>query len=179
MGNNSNTEGGPHQTTEAPHGACEGCEKGKSKRLPFPTSWSRAKRPLDLVHSNLDEMPVLSIGRYKYTTTFLDDYSSFGVMFYLKKKWRIHCIQTIQNLGWKTTQHHIEMQTIWSWRKVPIKWAKELHDREQNWNPNVHARHSTTKWMSGKVPANHHKWSWGHAASHWLIQWFLDICCEG
>ena len=37
-----NTEGGPHQTTKAPHGACEGCEKGKSKRLPFPLSKSRA-----------------------------------------------------------------------------------------------------------------------------------------
>ena len=81
-----NTEGGPNQTTEAPHGACEGCEKGKSKRLPFPTSKLRAKRPLDLVHSDLDKMPVLSIGRYKYTTTYLDDYPSFGVMFYLKKK---------------------------------------------------------------------------------------------
>ena len=32
-----NTEGSPHQTTDAPHRACEGCEKGKSKRLPFPT----------------------------------------------------------------------------------------------------------------------------------------------
>ena len=31
-------------------------------------------------------MPVLSIGGYQYTSTFLDDYSSFGVMFYLKKK---------------------------------------------------------------------------------------------
>ena len=81
-----NTEGGPHQTTDAPLGACEGCEKGKSKRLPFPTSISRAKQPLDLVHSDLDEMPVLSIGGYKYTATNLDDYSSFGVMFYLKKK---------------------------------------------------------------------------------------------
>ena len=81
-----NTEGGPNQTTEAPHGACEGCKKGKSKRLPFPTSWSRALCPLDLVHSNLDKMPVLSISRYKYTTTYLDDHSSFGVMFYLKHK---------------------------------------------------------------------------------------------
>ena len=80
-----NMEGGPNQTTEVPHGACEGCEKGKSKRLPFPTARSRAKRPLDLVHSDLDEMPVL-IGRYKYTTNYLDDYSSFGVMFYLKHK---------------------------------------------------------------------------------------------
>ena len=81
-----NTVNGPNQTTEPPCGICEGCEMGKSKRLPFPTSKSRAKRPLDLVHSDLDEMPVLSIGGYKYTVTYLDDYSSFGVMFYLKKK---------------------------------------------------------------------------------------------
>ena len=79
-------EGGPHQTTKAPHGTCEGCKKGKSKRLPLLTSWSRALHPLDLVHSDLDKMPVLSISRYKYTTTYLDNHSSFGVMFYLKHK---------------------------------------------------------------------------------------------
>ena len=81
-----NTEGGPHQTTKAPNGACEGCKKGKSKRLPFPASQSRAKWPLDLIHSDLDEMPVLSIGGYKYTTTYLDNYSLFGVTFHLKHK---------------------------------------------------------------------------------------------
>ena len=81
-----NTEGGPHQTTKPPSGICEGCEMGKSKRLPFPTSKSRAKRPLDLVHSDLDEMSDISIGGYKYTATYLDNYSSFGVIFYLKKK---------------------------------------------------------------------------------------------
>ena len=37
-----NTEGGPHQTTKVPHGACEGCKKGKSKRLTFPALRSRA-----------------------------------------------------------------------------------------------------------------------------------------
>ena len=79
-------EGGPNQTTEAPMGACEGCEKGKSKRLPFPALWSRAKWPPDLVHSDLDKMPVLSSGRYKYTATYLDDHSSYGVISYLKKK---------------------------------------------------------------------------------------------
>ena len=81
-----NTTGGPHQITEAPHGACEGWKMGKSKRLPFPLSRSKASKPLDLVHSDLDEMPVLSIGGYKYTATYLDDYSSVGVMFYLKHK---------------------------------------------------------------------------------------------
>ena len=83
---NQNTEGGPNQTTIAPTGACEGCEKGKSKRLPFPLSKSRVKKPLDLIHSDLDKMPVLSIGGYKYTTPYLDDHSSFGVIFYLKKR---------------------------------------------------------------------------------------------
>ena len=94
-----------------------------------------------------------------------------------EKRW-VRCIQAIQGLGRKTTQHHIKMQMIWSWRRVPIKWMKNIHDREWNWNPNVHARYSTTKWTSRKVPANHRKWSWGHAASSWLIQWFLDICYE-
>ena len=31
-------------------------------------------------------MPVLSIGGYKYTATYLDNYSAFGTMFYLKHK---------------------------------------------------------------------------------------------
>ena len=81
-----NTEGGPNQTTNPPSGICEGCEMGKSKRLPFPTSKSWAKQPLDLVHSDLDEMSDLSIGGYRYTATYLDNYLSFGVIFYLKKK---------------------------------------------------------------------------------------------
>ena len=81
-----NTEGGPNQTTKAPPETCEGWEKGKSKTLHFLTCRSRAKWPLDLVHSDMDKMPVLSIGRYKYTTTYLDYHSSFGVMFYLKNK---------------------------------------------------------------------------------------------
>ena len=95
------------------------------------------------------------------------------------KKWRIHCIQTIQSRGQMTTWHHTKMQTIWLRRRVSVKQAKGLYHREQNRISNVHARFSTTKWMSGKVPANHCKWSWGHVASHWLIQWFLDTCCEG
>ena len=81
-----NMEGGPNPVTSAPKGPCEGCEKGKSKRLPFPPSKSRAQRPLDLVHSNLDEFPNHSIGRFKWTTTYLDNHSSFAVIFYSKNK---------------------------------------------------------------------------------------------
>ena len=81
-----NMEGSPDMITGLTTHVCEGCEKGKLKRLPFPPSKSRASRPLDLVHSNLDEFPVHSISSYKWTTTYLDDHSSYGVMFYLKSK---------------------------------------------------------------------------------------------
>ena len=38
-----NTIGAPNQIIIAPTSACEGCEKGKSKRLPFPSSKLRAR----------------------------------------------------------------------------------------------------------------------------------------
>ena len=81
-----NTEGGPNHSTTAPISACEGCKNGKSKRLPFPTSKSRATKPLDLVHSDLDEFPICSTSSYKWAATYLDDHSSYGVIFYLKSK---------------------------------------------------------------------------------------------
>ena len=89
-----NTEGGPNQTTKALTGACEGCKKGKSKRLLFPTSWSRAKQPLDLVHSNLVKMPVLSIHRWIQIYHNLLRWSFFILSNLLPKKeeWRIHSI---------------------------------------------------------------------------------------
>ena len=63
------TTGGPDQKLQLPSKVCDGCEKGKSKRLPFPSSTSRAKHVLDLVHSNLDEMSSASIDGYIYQPT--------------------------------------------------------------------------------------------------------------
>lgn len=72
--------------TPAEQSPCDGCEFGKSKRAPFPPSDLRAEHPLDLVHMDLVEYPVLSIDGYKYTMTTLDDASSFGLMWFLKRK---------------------------------------------------------------------------------------------
>ena len=63
-----------------------GLWKSKIKWLPFPPSKSRAARPIDLVHSDLDEFPICSIGSYKWTSTYLGDHSSYEVMFYLKSE---------------------------------------------------------------------------------------------
>ena len=80
------TTGGPDQKLQLPSKVCDGCEKGKSKRLPFPPSTSRAKHVLDLVHSDLDEMSSASIDGYNYTATYLDNHSRYGMMFFLKNK---------------------------------------------------------------------------------------------
>ena len=80
------TIGGPDQKLQMSSKVCDDCEKGKSKRLPFPPSTSRAKHVLDLVHSNLDEMSSASINRYIYTATYLDNHSWYGMMFFLKNK---------------------------------------------------------------------------------------------
>ena len=63
-----------------------GMWKRKVQETSFPIFEIKGIMTLDLVHSNLDKMPVLSIGGYKYTATYLDDHSSFRVMFYLKHK---------------------------------------------------------------------------------------------
>ena len=79
--------GGPATgAASPPMGLCDGCEKGKSKRLPFPPSKSRAETTLALVHSDLDEMSAASIDGYKWTATYLDDHTRYGMMFFLKHK---------------------------------------------------------------------------------------------
>ena len=77
---------GPDQKIQPPSKVCDGCKKGKSKRLPFPPSRTRAKHVLDLVHSNLDKMSSASIDGYTYTATYLDDHSRYRMMFLLKNK---------------------------------------------------------------------------------------------
>ena len=65
---------------------CDGCKFGKSKRDLFPISDSCSEKILDLVHMDLVEFPSLSIESYKFTLTILDDHSSMGLSFFLKRK---------------------------------------------------------------------------------------------
>jgi hypothetical protein len=66
--------------------ACETCLKTKLKRLPFQTSESKAKAPLDLIHMDLCGPLPETLGEAKYFATFLDDYSGYSVVKMLKKK---------------------------------------------------------------------------------------------
>jgi hypothetical protein len=73
---------GSHDDTKP----CAGCMFGKQHQNPFPASPKQKPNVLDLIHSDLEEMPHLSIDGYKWTVTFLNNCSSKGVMYALKRK---------------------------------------------------------------------------------------------
>ena len=65
---------------------CDPCLVGKLPRASFPSSTSRATAPLEVVVSDVHEMPVRSLAGYKYFVTFVDDYSRFAHVALLKGK---------------------------------------------------------------------------------------------
>ena len=66
---------------------CEPCLAGKMHANPFPTSDSRASKPLELVHMDLKgPITVTSLGGYHYWVTFVDDSTRFKCAIGLKRK---------------------------------------------------------------------------------------------
>lgn len=66
---------------------CEVCQEGKQSRLQFPTGGSRAKKPLDLIHSDVcGPLEVKSLGGARYFLTFIDDYTRKVFVYFLHNK---------------------------------------------------------------------------------------------
>ena len=53
---------------------CEPCLAGKMHANPFTTSQNRTSHPLELVHSNMHQVPYQTFSGYQYWVTFIDDY---------------------------------------------------------------------------------------------------------
>ena len=43
-------------------------------------------KPLEVIHTDTCEMPIVSKGGYKYVIIFLDDFSGFNFLYLLKRK---------------------------------------------------------------------------------------------
>jgi hypothetical protein len=69
---------------------CEPFQMAKSKRLPFHKSTRESSSPLQLVHSDVWQSPVVSLSSYCYYVIFIDDYSQFSWPFPLKLKSNVH-----------------------------------------------------------------------------------------
>lgn len=65
---------------------CDGCAYGKQCRTSHKKKEHVAKNCLDVVHVDLGEMDVRSLGGAKYFLLFKDDYSHFRTVYFLKEK---------------------------------------------------------------------------------------------
>jgi hypothetical protein len=74
---------------------CVPCKLEKSKSLPFPLQSSRG-RCFEIIHSNVWGMShVISHTQYMYFVTFIDDYSRFTWVYFLRSKANV--FPTFQN----------------------------------------------------------------------------------
>ena len=66
---------------------CSGCQYGKAHQLPYKESSFKAKKPLELIHSDLfGPVKQASISGMQYMVTFIDDYSRYVWIFFMKAK---------------------------------------------------------------------------------------------
>jgi hypothetical protein len=66
---------------------CKGCALGKMHNRSYPPSGKRATRPLGLVHTDLvGPMPTESQSQARYVLTFIDDYSGYSLVAFLRSK---------------------------------------------------------------------------------------------
>ena len=65
---------------------CPSCAQGKMMQKPFPTSETRATELFELIHLDLKMQPVESYRKYRYTITFLDNFTSHAWTINLRTK---------------------------------------------------------------------------------------------
>ncbi|KAE8708930.1 hypothetical protein F3Y22_tig00110332pilonHSYRG00561 [Hibiscus syriacus] len=66
---------------------CAGCQYGKAHQLPYDESKFKAKEPLELVHSDVfGPVKQQSISGMRYMVTFIDDFSRYVWIFFMKEK---------------------------------------------------------------------------------------------
>ena len=68
-------------------GVCKGCAKGKNTKKTFPSSKSKEKGILEIMHSDVcGGMSSSSLSGYIYYVSFIDDFSSKTWIYFLKNK---------------------------------------------------------------------------------------------
>ena len=72
-------------------GFCQGCILGKHPEHKFErSSHERTSAPLELIHSDVSgPFPHMSMSQAKYTLTFIDDFSKYYWVYFLKHKSKV------------------------------------------------------------------------------------------
>jgi transposase InsO family protein len=75
------------ESKQAPDPICEPCLSGKMNANPFPSSTSRSTKALELIHTDLHgPFKTRTISGYRYWITFIDDFTRFRAVMFLKSK---------------------------------------------------------------------------------------------
>ena len=83
---------------EKHYGVYKGCVKGKNTKKTFPSSESKEKGILEIIHSDVcGPMSSKSLSGYADYVSFIDDFSRKTWVYFMKNK-KIHKIQGIQSL---------------------------------------------------------------------------------
>ena len=138
-------------TIEFSDGVCNGCALGKHPQEKFEKghAW-RASSPLELVHSDLmGPFPVLSMSKARYVLSFIDDYTRFTWVYFLKLKFEV-----FQHL--KIFKAHAENQ---SGKRIKILCTdngteyvnKDIKNLCDEAGIQFLTLHSKMAWLKGKI----------------------------
>ena len=65
----------------------KGCAKGKNTKKTFPSSESKVKGILEIIHSDVcGPMSSSSLSKYVYYVSFIDDFSRMKWIYFMKNK---------------------------------------------------------------------------------------------
>ena len=71
-------------------GVRKGCAKGKNTKNKFPSSESKEKRILEIIHSDVcGPMSSSSLSGYVYHVSFIDDFSRKTWIYFMKNKYEV------------------------------------------------------------------------------------------
>lgn len=65
---------------------CDACQQAKAHQLPFSSSIHSTSNPLELVHTDVWGPALTSVNGLKYYVSFVDDYSRYTWIYFLKNK---------------------------------------------------------------------------------------------
>jgi histone deacetylase 1/2 len=94
---------------------CDSCQKAKSHQLPYGRSNSVSSSPLEHIYSDVWGLAPVSVGRYSYYVSFIDDFSKYTWINLIKHKSDVYQVfKNFQNLvERKFDKKIISMQTDW------------------------------------------------------------------
>ena len=72
---------------EKHEGVCKGCAKGKNTNKTFPSSESKGKGILEIIHSDVcSPMSSSSLSKYVYYVSFIDDFSRKTWIYFMEQR---------------------------------------------------------------------------------------------